>query len=71
MTTKNALAVRLRLEKQHPEIAISSPLTSLSGMWELAVEGGDTTAYSGFWLMVDYLSERFQDVESMTDLEPS
>lgn len=59
---KNALAVREALEAGHPEIAIKSPLTSLSGRWELSTDGG-TTTYSNFWLMVDFLAGRYDNDE--------
>jgi hypothetical protein len=68
---QSALAVRLKLEQQHPEISISSPLTSLSGMWELTIEGNDATSYADFWMMIDYISERYQVVETVTAPEQS
>jgi hypothetical protein len=37
---------------------IKSPLTSRSGRWELSSQGG-TTIYDDFWLMVDFLADRY------------
>lgn len=55
---RNALAVRESIEADHPEIAIKSPLTSLSGRWELSTDGG-TATYDDFWMMVDHLAAMF------------
>jgi hypothetical protein len=57
----SALAVRLAAEAAHPEIQITTPLTSRSGRWELTTDGDGCSAYSGFWEMVDALAERYGD----------
>ncbi len=59
MTSRqNALAVRKAIEAARPEIAITTPLASLSGLWELCV-GGETSQYDDFWLMVDHLAAKY------------
>lgn len=57
---QNALAVREAIGAAHPEIMIKSPLTSRSGRWELMIDNG-TTIYDNFWMMVDYLAERYDN----------
>jgi hypothetical protein len=37
---------------------IRSPLTSLSGRWELIGDDG-TATYDDFWMMADYLAEHY------------
>jgi hypothetical protein len=61
--TRNALAVREAIEAVHPEISITTPLTSRSGKWELVID--DSTAqWDDFWLMIDHLADRFGDIDS-------
>jgi hypothetical protein len=60
---KNALEVRETIEADHPEIGITSPLTSMSGMWELRVHD-TTTLFNDFWMMVDHLAATFGEIES-------
>lgn len=65
---RNALQARKATGTGHPEIAISSPLTSPSGRWELDIEGG-TTQYGNFWMMVDYLADRYDNDDDPDDDE--
>lgn len=64
MNDRNALEVRLAVEKAHPEIRIVTPLSSLSGQWELCIGDGDTAFFSDFWTMVDSVAGQFGDVEA-------
>jgi hypothetical protein len=66
---RNALKVRQAIEAAHPEVTITTPLTSRSGNWELSV-GGESTQYSNFWMMVDHLAAKFGDIEP-TAIEPA
>lgn len=63
MSERNALEVRKSIEAAHPEIKISSPLTSASRRWELAI-AGEIAVYSDFWAMVHALADRYPDVET-------
>jgi hypothetical protein len=65
---KNALAVREAIEAGHPEITIKSPLTSLSGNWELAIDG-DNTSFDDFWMLVDHLAARYDNDNEPDDDE--
>jgi hypothetical protein len=53
-----ALQTRVAYEDAHPEITITSPLTSRSRLWELSAEG-ETTAFSGVWAMLDCLAAQY------------
>ncbi|MGH3248189.1 MAG: hypothetical protein ACRDOI_18595 [Trebonia sp.] len=66
---KNALAVREAIEAEHHEIQIKSPLTSRSGKWELTLDGATTATYDDFWMMVDFLAARFDDI--VPDADPT
>jgi len=50
-----ALQTRVDYEAAHPEVEITTPLTSRSGLWELSTEGSITT-FSGVWAMLDFLA---------------
>jgi hypothetical protein len=45
----------------HPEIMITTPLTSRSGVWELSTDGRSSATYEDFWMMADYLAAKFAD----------
>jgi hypothetical protein len=62
----NALAVREAVEATHPEIRITIPLVSKSGLWELEIGDSDRTSYSDFWMMVDYLVGLFGDIKAIS-----
>jgi hypothetical protein len=53
-----ALTVRLAIEAAHPEIQITTPLTSKSGQWELTAKG-TTATFSDFWAMTGHLAELY------------
>jgi hypothetical protein len=55
---RTALQVRIAYESAHPEIAITSPLTSRSGQWELTTADG-TATFSAVQSMLDFLATRF------------
>jgi hypothetical protein len=54
----------------HPEIMITTPQTSRSGMWELSTDGRSTAIYDDFWLMADYLAAKFADPSPEEDDDP-
>lgn len=58
MRQASALQRRVAYEDAHPEIAITSPLTSRSGLWELSADG-ETSAFSGVWAMLDFLGTHY------------
>lgn len=60
----SALAVRQAVEFAHPEITILTPLTSLSGLWELTTDDGTTTYYDDCEMMLDHLERRFGGIEA-------
>jgi hypothetical protein len=55
---RTALQARIAYEAAHPEIAITSPLTSRSGHWELTTTDG-TDTFSAVQAMLDFLAARF------------
>jgi hypothetical protein len=55
---RTALQARIAYESAHPEIAITSPLTSGSGWWELTTADG-TATFSAVQAMLDFLATRF------------
>lgn len=62
---RNALAAREAIEAQHPEITITTPLTSRSRQWELYAQG-EVVQFDDFWFLVDHLAARFGDIEPAT-----
>jgi hypothetical protein len=67
VSENNALAVRLKVEAEHPDIRIITPLASKSGRWELEIGEGDTASYSDFWTMIDHLAGKFADMGGLAD----
>jgi hypothetical protein len=53
-----ALQARVAYETAHPEIAITTPLTSCSQLWEVSTADG-TTTFGGVWAMLDFLAALF------------
>lgn len=49
------------------EIEITTPLTSRSGKWELSTDGRSSGTYDDFWMMVDFLANKFGEIESAAD----
>ena len=46
-------------EAARAEIQITTPQTSGSGMWELSTDRVSRAAFDNFWVMVDYLADRY------------
>ncbi len=57
-----ALQARIHYESAHPEIGITTPLTSPSGQWEVSTADG-TSRFGEVWAMLDFLAARFGPVE--------
>jgi hypothetical protein len=55
---RTALQTRIAYECAHPEIAITSPLTSRSGQWEVTTADG-TATFGAVQAMLDFLAARF------------
>ena len=50
---------RKRFEAAHPEIEISTPLVTDSGLWEVSVPGEGTAGYDHGAAMMDALEGRY------------
>ena len=59
---ETALQARVAYESAHPEIAITSPLTSRSGRWELSSPDG-TATFGEVQSMLDFLAAVFGPAE--------
>lgn len=55
---KTALQARMDYESAHPEIAITTPLTSPSGQWEVSTADG-TSRFGEVGAMLDFLAGLF------------
>jgi hypothetical protein len=51
-------------EATRAEIEITTPQTSRSGKWELSTDGCSSGTYDDFWMMVDFLANKFGTIES-------
>jgi hypothetical protein len=56
---KTALQARVEYETAHPEIAITAPLESVSGRWEVSQADGSIATFGEVWAMLDFLASLF------------
>ncbi|HEY0934482.1 MAG TPA: hypothetical protein VGD91_12140 [Trebonia sp.] len=59
---RTALQARIEYESAHPEVAITSPLTSRSRQWEVSTADG-TSRFGEVGAMLDFLAARFGPLE--------